>query len=83
MQSELGDRVGKDDWPRAVVMPAAKEESAEGKRCTSLIVSAIVLGIIMLRKGFSASQMQCWKYLSLVELRKDPGKVKCCSIKKV
>lgn len=28
-------------------------------------------------------QMQCWKYLSLGELRKDPEKVKCYFIKKV
>lgn len=33
-------------------MPAAKEESAKGKNCLSLIVPAIVFGIVSAQKRF-------------------------------
>lgn len=46
------NRVRKDDWPGAEVMPAAKEESAKGKSCISLLVSAMVFGIISAQKKF-------------------------------
>lgn len=46
-------------------MPAAKEDSVNGKSCVSLIVSAIVLGIISAQKRFLHEPDAMWEVLKL------------------